>query len=192
MSPEIRAFSRGGESIMFRINIRTAGFATLIAGLLAVPGVVWAQTVSFPVSGTCFETVIDMGTVFTDEEGILHIRNQVSEYQCFGTLNISQTATINVNIDLATGEGDASLKAVQVTDIYEPEICQALGAPTPCSGTCQATASAEIIGGYVFNDGVGNRCTGDLEGLQWRLMNVFPAGALIVDYQGFVFVVGQS
>jgi hypothetical protein len=176
---------------MFRINIRTAGFATLIAGLLAVPGVVWAQTVSFPISGTCFETVIDIGKVSTDEEGILHIRNQVSEYQCFGTLNISQTATINVNIDLATGNGDGTSKAVAVTDIYELEICEALGAPTPCSGTCQLTSSAEIIGGWVFNDGVGNRCTGDLEGLQWRITNLFPAGSPINPYQTILFVVGQ-
>jgi hypothetical protein len=175
---------------MFRINIRTAGFATLIAGLLAVPGVVWAQTVSFPVSGTCFSVIIDEGDQSFDEEGILHIRNLVRDDLCFGIFNFIQTSTINLNVDPA-GDGDATGKTVAHTKIQSPEICEALGAPTPCSGTCKFNSSAEISGFWVTNYLVGNRCTEELQGLQFRILNGSQFGSLTTPYKGFAFVVGQ-
>ena len=82
---------------------------TLLAGLLLVSGVAWAQANQTPVSGTVGNFVItDPGKEWVDEEGVYHWRNGRERERYYGDIRGRQLKITSGNgdefIDPVTGE----------------------------------------------------------------------------------------
>jgi len=91
------------QGSMTRVGKLLSLAAGLIAGLATDAS---AQAARVPVAGFAVVTeVVDPGTVFVSEEGIVHVRNQVNRSQFFGDLEGEQLTTGNLELDPVTGAG---------------------------------------------------------------------------------------
>jgi hypothetical protein len=139
------------------MNVRTVAFATTIAALLVAPGVTWAQASTEPVAGMLHDVdIVDPGTSFVDEDGILHIRNQITEQVVDGGLMGSQVVTISVNINPATGSGD-------IHGSYE---LSARAVELGLTGSFEGRFDGMIVGGVSFFSVTGPRGSGGFDGMK--------------------------
>lgn len=86
----------------------------IVIGLVSAIAVVWAGSVQIPIQGVAYPVTIDPGRQWTDEDGVLHIRGivqtQYSEGQDENGIPFVMNGELvaNLNLDLATGNGDAT------------------------------------------------------------------------------------
>lgn len=91
--------------------------ATLIVSVFAVGGNTWAGSLFIPIEGTGTMTTVDPGVQWTDDDGVTHIRGMVRIGDEVGQdadgipVTGATTYVVNMNIDMATGDGDYSSKA---------------------------------------------------------------------------------
>lgn len=143
---------------------------TLILGVTLFSGHAWAGSIEIPISGTHTSTSIDPGVQFTDDDGILHYRGLVQDVVIAGQDLDGALVTgegqylININIDLATGNGD-----MNVQSSLEMTYGDLVGA---FRGRADLTITGFVWDGP-FNYIHGN---GDFEGWHWRgdVTGIFP------------------
>jgi len=164
---------------MFRLSMRTAAFATMIAALLVAPGVTWAQAVKTPVAGTTINVATtDPGETFVDEDGIVHMRGVVIEQQVLGDVVGVQTVTFDANFDPLTGDGD-------VHGFFE-----FTGTALGLTGTFEGRFGGPLVGGVFFFSTTAQG-SGDFDGMkkmttgQTIAPNVFSYEGRILSPQGF-------
>ncbi|UCG56119.1 MAG: hypothetical protein JSU70_14750 [Phycisphaerales bacterium] len=85
----------------------TAGLV-LLAGVLLLTGIVWAKATKDTVEGTFgyAPTSWPPPRLWTDEEGVTHMRDISYWAWSTGGLDITMYGTCNHNRDMATGDGD--------------------------------------------------------------------------------------
>jgi hypothetical protein len=77
----------------------------LLAGLLLVSGVAWAQASKTPVSGeVLFNRVTDPGEVWVDEEGVEQDRNVKRTMRLSGDIDGRSFIVLDASVDPTTGE----------------------------------------------------------------------------------------
>jgi len=106
---------RGGNGLLsgdkeqeMRSKIRIIGVSlAAMAGLLLASGVAWANPNKTPISGQVVALrVIEFGDIWTDEDGVRHIRNNFERLQYVGDIDGRQFKVFSGNWDPASGEGD--------------------------------------------------------------------------------------
>ena len=91
------------------ISIKSISILTLalLAGVVLMTGVVWAKATKDTVQGEFgYAGDLSQAKIWTDEEGVTHLRN--IPYSAWSTdgLDITMYGTCNHNRDMATGDGD--------------------------------------------------------------------------------------
>jgi len=150
------------------MNTRTAAFVTTIAMLLIAPGVTWAQASTEPVEGTIEDLVTIPGISWVDEDGILHVRNQITEQKVQGDIVGDQVVTISLNVNLGTGEGDLHGSF---------ELTNATAVRLGLTGSFEGRFDGLIVGGSSIFSVNGPRGSGDFDGMKMRVTGQNPAGS---------------
>ena len=135
-------------------------------GLVLGAGTTWAGTIEIPVFGTQTATTIDPGKQWTDEEGVFHIRGLENIVEAEGQdmegVPVVSTAhyEININIDLATGDGDFISRGTQEMTYGD------------LIGVWEGGNANATISGFVY-DGTFNwpRGSGDFDG--WHMRGIW-------------------
>ena len=162
------------------IRVTTA----LMAGLVFIAGATWAGTIEIPFSGTDTLTPIDPGVVWTDEDGVTHYRGAVYTSVLAGQDNNgvpvsgSNTYTVNINIDMATGDGDFNARAIS-------EVTYGVLVGT-WEGRIVATYSGFVANG-TYNYPRGD---GDFEGWHQRGVLTGFFGVADVQWEGIIQIPG--
>jgi len=82
---------------------------TVLVCILCLTGTAWAGATFTPVSGIMHYEVVDPGKQWFDEDGILHIRGALMEWEAWegeGDFVGTGWGDYNANIDPVTGDGD--------------------------------------------------------------------------------------
>jgi hypothetical protein len=106
MNPKpAKPISKG--AIMKKLTYSILG--TVLACILCLASTAWAGATFTPVSGIMHYDVVDDGKQWLDEEGILHIRGALMEWEALageGSFVGTGWGIYNTNIDPVTGDGD--------------------------------------------------------------------------------------
>lgn len=171
---------------MYRKNPSLAVTA-LIVGVLVAGGNVWAQSIVIPVEGTSTMTTTDPGVQWTDADGITHIRGMIRigpevGQDADGTPISAETVYFaNINIDMATGNGDYVSKALGENIIYGD-------LNGTFRGGLEATITAFVFTGtYNYPKGYG-----DLAGWKHRGTWTSVMGTDFVNWEGFLHIPGEG
>ncbi len=154
-----------------------AGMALLV-GVVLTAGIVWAKATKTPVEGSASLEVLDLGKLWVDEEGVLHIRGMLLSIETHGALSGTGTVVGNLNIDLATGNGDQSF---YVTETMTWE--------TPWGETLTGTFEGRTSGTYASWLEEGRAVyhgSGDFAGMKFihTFWGWYQSGS--VDYEGII------
>jgi len=93
---------------MKKTRNKTLAGVILLAAVLLITGIAWAEATKIPVTGT-MSSDPDIGSAeseWVDDDGVWHIRGMSSELTFLGDLEGEGTGVVNFNIDLSTGNGD--------------------------------------------------------------------------------------
>jgi hypothetical protein len=154
--------------------------AVMIAGAFGVGGNAWAQAILIPVSGSEVVETADPGVMWTDEDGITHIREMIrtgiSTGQDANGIPIASETEYHSNIDinLATGDGDYLGHAV-ISGCYGDLVGSA-------QGHIQGTFTAWTFNG-TFNY---PQASGEWEGYKLRGTFVSVWGSDFTDWEGII------
>ena len=82
----------------------------LLASVLIITGIAWAKATKTTVTGTTYVTPSEQPPLreWIDEDGIWHVRGEVSNYIYEGDLEGTGVGIVNLNLDFSTGDGDES------------------------------------------------------------------------------------
>ena len=132
-----------------------AGVA-LLAAVLLITGIVWAEATKTPIAGTMTVTVAGLPEQYwEDDEGIAHYRGLPSVYDfTSGALDGTGNSVVNVNFDLLTFNGDESGAAT--IDVTWGEL----------SGTLEGRLTATYAYGISTGTAVYHGISGDFEGMK--------------------------
>ena len=79
----------------------------LLAGVVLITGIAWAKSTKYMVEGSFgYAGDLSKAKIWTDEEGVTHLRNIPYSAWSTGGLDITMYGTCNHNRDMATGDGD--------------------------------------------------------------------------------------
>ncbi len=137
------------------------GMSVLVVSLLLATSGVQAKATKTPFTFTAADIALgEPEREWVDDEGILHVRNQAYQFVVSGDFDGTLSGLVNVNMDLATGDGDG--------------FGTLLLAVTGGGGTFEGRFTATFEGGAISGEFVGHG-TGDFEGM--KIMGTFaPAG----------------
>lgn len=94
------------EKILIQ-RIKTLAGLVLLAGVVLITGVVWAKATKDEVQGTFgYAGDLSQAKIWTDAEGVTHLRNIPYSAWSTGGLDITMYGTCNHNRDMVTGDGD--------------------------------------------------------------------------------------
>ena len=131
----------------------------LLAAVLLVTGIVWAEATKTPIAGA--QTVQVVGPPerdWVDDEGIEHYRGFPSVFVFVsGDLDGTGSSVVNVNYDPATGNGDESGAAT--IDVTWGEL----------SGTFEGHLTGTYAAGFSTGTVVYHGISGDFEGMKMMM-----------------------
>ncbi len=138
----------------------------LLTIVMLITGIAWAKATKTPISGT--QTVQSTGTparLWVDDEGILHYRG-LPGVMTFPSGDVTGTGSyvVNVNLDLATGNGDESGAAT--LNLTWGEL----------SGTIEGRFTGIYTAGISNGTGVYHGISGDFVGMKMMWSYQFTAG----------------
>ena len=151
-------------------------FVGVLASALAGSSTVWAGATFTPVSGTMHYVVVDDGTRWLDEEGILHIRDSIMEWDLLegeGDFVGTGWGIFNANIDPATGNGDT--QGFHYFDVSSGEV----------SGTLATHTDAIYTGFVMVGQSVGHG-GGGFAGMHWRAESTLVFSSGFAEYNGIL------
>jgi len=156
----------------------------LIVGVVILSGHAWGETLEIPVTGLDALTTVDPGVQFTDAEGITHYRGLVQVATIEGQDEDGVPVTgvgyyvHNINIDLATGDGDVNSKLTTQLTYGDLE------------GDLRGTADMAITGFVAVGSFVYPRGSGAFAGWHMRGSVTGIFGALLNSWDGVFQIPG--
>jgi len=143
-------------------NTSILGVAALILSVALLSGNAWAGSIEIPVSGMHSVTTIDPGVAWIDDDGVTHVRGLAQIVEPVGEdldgvpVTGSGVYVMNINIDMATGNGHISVD--MSLDAAYGDLMGAL------RGHADLSITGFVIGGtYNYSRG-----DDDFEGWHWR------------------------
>ena len=149
----------------------------MMACALVGSSTVWARGTFTPVSGAAHFVVTDEGTTWLDEDGITHTRDAIMEWDFLeGESDLVGTGwgIYNMNIDMATGDGDT--QGFHYLDLSFGELDGSFAGHADCIIT-----TFVLVGDYVAHG------DGGFAGMHLRMAVTFLMGGdAVYEYDGIL------